>query len=287
MITLPNKKYSTDVLNEKQLFFLASHLPEPDAQTGRPAYSNQVLLPGILRILRSGSRWRDLDQFEMPSHVSHWRRLRYWQRRLGINNVWEMLLKILIKKESHKSEQISPVSLDGSLVPSHSFKDTASYSGKHKRVGTKVSLLVSKDGLPLSCLFASGATHDMPLAQPTVERIINIGLGQHITELLADRGYASSSFAEFLSQHLITPTIAKKRPTIVWRQKVALLAHGKTERMSEPVQSPHLKQRYVVERTNAWSKSFRRLKFRFDYSLLSFSAFQTLAYVVILVRRLI
>jgi transposase len=69
-IPLP-KIYPTDVLSEKQLEFIASHLPEPHAATGCPAYSNRELLPGILKVLRSGCRWRDLDSPDCPHATTH------------------------------------------------------------------------------------------------------------------------------------------------------------------------------------------------------------------------
>jgi transposase len=69
---------STDVLTPRQLAFIAERLPEPpSAPRGRRPYSNQELLPGILRVLRSGCRWRDLDRPGSPSGVTHWRRLRF------------------------------------------------------------------------------------------------------------------------------------------------------------------------------------------------------------------
>jgi hypothetical protein len=43
----------------------------------------------------------------------------------------------------------------------------------------------------------------------------------------------------------------------------------------------------VVERINAWLESFRRIRFRYDYTIVSFRAFVLLAYLVIGVRRLI
>jgi hypothetical protein len=47
------------------------------------------------------------------------------------------------------------------------------------------------------------------------------------------------------------------------------------------------KKWFVVERTNAWVKSFKRLRFRFDYTASSFEAFLYLAIIVICVRRLL
>ena len=77
VITLPNS-YNTDVLSETQLDFLAKELPCPKAKTGRPAFLNRELLPGILKVLRSGMRWRDLDDTRFASNVTHWRRFRFW-----------------------------------------------------------------------------------------------------------------------------------------------------------------------------------------------------------------
>jgi hypothetical protein len=53
---LPNSHF-TDVLNQKQLKWLADRLPEPSSHT-KPAYPNIVLLPGILKLLRGGCRRR-------------------------------------------------------------------------------------------------------------------------------------------------------------------------------------------------------------------------------------
>ncbi len=47
------------------------------------------------------------------------------------------------------------------------------------------------------------------------------------------------------------------------------------------------KMRFKVERTNAWIKSFRRLRFRFDYTLASFQALTYLGLIVICLRKLI
>lgn len=94
MITLPNIN-STDVLNYSQIEYLASKLPKPVANTGRPGYTNKELWPGILIVLRWGCRWRDLDRKGFPTGVTHWRRLRFWGKCLGIKNTWEIILNKL------------------------------------------------------------------------------------------------------------------------------------------------------------------------------------------------
>lgn len=265
MITLPNS-YKTDVLNEEQLEFLAKILPQPKSNTGRPSYSNSELLPGILRVLRSGMRWRDLDDPRFASGVTHWRRLRLWSKNLGLKNTLNLILKQLNNK---KIINLNFASIDGSLVPSFEFQDTTGFSGKHHQTGTKLSNLVDFLGTPLNTIFAPGNYHDLPLALPT---IANNPVGKPNT-ILADKGYDSDKFKLKLKHLGINPNIPQK--------------NIKNRKPDKNYNTPLGKLRFKIERTNAWIKSFRRIHFRFDYSLISFSAFVYLALIVICIRKLI
>src|ERR671917_142499 len=149
--------YPTDVLTNTQIAFLATHLPEPKAETGRPAYTNSQLLPGILWVLRSGCRWRDLDLPGYPSGVTHWRRLRYWKRTSHIKRLWKRLLDVLVMG---KRLDPSVFIIDGTLIPSHEFKERTGYSGKHRLVGVKLSVVVDQRGTPLAVSLAPGNVHD-------------------------------------------------------------------------------------------------------------------------------
>lgn len=276
MITLP-RTYTTDVLEEKQLEFVAKKLPEPCAQTGRPAYTNLELLPGILKVLRSGCRWRDLDQYDYPSGITHWRRLQFWQKCKGFVRLWHYLLRLLLKDAKLVLETAA---IDGTLMPSFAFRDTTSYSGKHQRTGTKVSLVVDDNGLPLAFDKACGSTHDITLAAKTVEAIPQ-EIRTQIKAMLGDKGYDSSTFRNFLTEKGILSDIPQRELPIVHRQRI--IVENLKMRRNHKVNV----KRFVVERTNAWTKSFRRLRFRFDYTMLSFLAFLNLAFVVICVRKLL
>src|SRR5262249_963361 len=84
---------------EKQLEFIASHLPEPLAANGCPAYSNRELLPGILKLQHSECRCRDLYSPYCTHETTHWRRLQFWKRKRHFRNLWELLLKLLHKQK--------------------------------------------------------------------------------------------------------------------------------------------------------------------------------------------
>lgn len=276
MISL-SRTYFTDVLNESQLEFIAHNLPFPNSNTGRPAYSNLELLPGILKVLRSGSRWRDLDFKDYPSGITHWRRLRFWQKTKGFDSLWKFLLELLF---SDGKLVLRTTCIDGTLVPSFAFKDTTSYSGKHHKTGTKVSLVVEEEGLPLSAIETVGSAHDAPLAIPTIQNIPP-SLMQEIEKMLADKGYDDTKIRIYLDDLGISSDIPQREVPMSWEEKIRLREKIKLKNQKSN------NKRYVVERTNAWTKSFRRLRFRFDYSMLSFTAFLNLAFCVMCVRKLI
>src|SRR5215208_5905499 len=241
---------STDVLTPRQLSFLAERLPEPpQAPTGRPHYTNHELLPGILRVLRSGCRWRDLDRPGAPSGVTHWRRLRFWHRRTGYRKVWRRLLNFLVQG---KRLDRSLISLDGTLIPGLEFPEQTGYSGEHRLVGTKLSLLVDRAGTPLAVSVAPGNYHDGALGFLTVANIFKpLPILRDILPdaaktaeptLLADKGYDSLRFRQFVQDHGYRPLIPT-RSCIPAEQ-----ATGELYAEDAALQ----RKRYVVERTLGW-----------------------------------
>ena len=242
------------------------------------------LLPGILRVLRSGCRWRDLDRPGHPSGVTHWRRLRYWHRRRGYRRVWHTLLNFLVQG---KRLDRSLISLDGTLIPSNEFTEQTGYSGKHRRVGTKLSLLVDRAGIPLAVSVAPGNYHHGPLGLltlantfkplPILRDILPDLVKTSEPTLLAEKGYDSLRFRRFVQERGFRPLIPTRRCIPAER------AIGELYDEDVVLQ----RKRYVVERTIGWLKGFRRLRFRVDRTAASFHAFVYLAVLVICVRRLL
>jgi transposase len=172
VIGIFTRPYTTDVLTDAQIMFIAQQLPSPRATTGRPAYSNQELLPGILRVLRSGCRWRDLNLPGYPNGSTHWRRLRLWRSGLHFRWLWKRILKLLDEANPQEKElRLKRLSIDGTLLQSFEFKEKTGYSGKHRRVGVKASLIVDATGLPLSFVLAKGNAADIALAEDTLSHI--------------------------------------------------------------------------------------------------------------------
>ena len=81
------------LLTDAQWARIALHLPKPKAKPkgGRPRADDRACLEGILWILRTGARWRDLPE-QYPGPVTGWRRLVEWDRQ----DVWLMLWRAFL-----------------------------------------------------------------------------------------------------------------------------------------------------------------------------------------------
>lgn len=165
--------------------------------------------------------------------------------------------------------------IDGTLVQSFHFKQTTGYSGKHHQTGTKVLAAVDREGLPLSLALAPGQRHDLPLAIPTLKRL-RVGNRTRPEIVLADKGFDSACLRTALRKRGIKTNI----PLRQYRRR--------RKRGRPPKYDADLgKHRFVVERHNGWLKSFRRIRFRYDYTVASFRALLILSSIVICVRRLV
>jgi len=174
------------------------------------------------------------------------------------------------------SLSLTKVSLDGSLVQSFAFKEKTGYSGKHHKTGVKISTITDGGGIPLALVTAKGNIVDITLAEKTVTNIHLSRYSLRASEFLADKGYDSFPFRVFLTEQDFMPHIPKRKTTKVTDTNSWYYLYTKVKG----------KWRFVIERTNAWIKSFRRLRMRYDYKANSFEAFLYLAIIVICVRKL-
>ena len=87
---------SLERLTDEQWKKLAPLLPElkPGKQGGHPWANNRAVFEGILWILRSGARWKDLPS-EYPSPATCWRRLNKWSEEGVWEDVWREYLRQL------------------------------------------------------------------------------------------------------------------------------------------------------------------------------------------------
>ena len=83
-------------INDDQWKLLEPLLPKQkrNPKGGRPAINNREVLEGILWVLRTGARWKDLPE-RYPSASTCWRRLRLWEEQGAWLDVWRKFLSML------------------------------------------------------------------------------------------------------------------------------------------------------------------------------------------------
>ena len=83
-------------LNDEQWLLIANLFPTkpPSPKGGRPAADTRACVEGILWVLRTGARWKDLPKC-FPSPASCWRRFKEWTEAGVWTKVWARLLRKL------------------------------------------------------------------------------------------------------------------------------------------------------------------------------------------------
>ena len=80
-------------LSDAQWLLIAEFFPDPPRSPlgGRPPVPSRLCLEGILWVLTSGARWKDLPE-RYPSPCTCWRRHRDWSRNGAFQAAWDRLL---------------------------------------------------------------------------------------------------------------------------------------------------------------------------------------------------
>jgi len=74
-------------------------IPKPDPRGGRPRVESRQCLEGILWVLRSGARWKDLPR-SFPSYATCWRRFAQW----SLDGVWDRAWSRLLSQLDQQSD---------------------------------------------------------------------------------------------------------------------------------------------------------------------------------------
>lgn len=100
-------------LTDEQWRLIADLFPHDprNGERGRPVIEPRACVEGIIWVLRSGARWKDLpDRF--PSYPTCWRRFRHWTA----NGVWAKAWSRLLRKLDRQSRiDLSETIADGTF----------------------------------------------------------------------------------------------------------------------------------------------------------------------------
>lgn len=233
---------------------------------GRPPVPNAVVVPVIWYVLSTGVRWQDvLPSMGCSGRTAH-RRLQHWQE-IGIWEALHMRLLELLNREGKLDLDIGVV--DSTLVPAPGGgAATGPNPTDRGKTGSKHTLLVDGNGVPLALLTTGANASDQQQLEPIINEFPRVKgkpgrPKEHPNVAFADRGYDSEANRLLLRWLGIEPFIAKRNTE-----------HGSGLGCF----------RWVVERTNAWLKGLKRLRIRWDRLQVIQDAWNALAMSVICFR---
>lgn len=119
-------RQSERMLTERQWRQIAPLLPKlrGGPKGGRPWKEDRATLEGILWVLKTGARWRDLPP-SYPSPATCWRRLVLYEQRGVWDGIWRKLLRRLDRRRRLK---VTECFVDATFA---SAKGGATRSGRH------------------------------------------------------------------------------------------------------------------------------------------------------------
>lgn len=262
-------EHTTFFLSQSQYDWLAAKLPEPVSKT-KHTVSNNELLNGILFVLKTGCRWQDIPSSVcVHGYSSCWRRLNFWRKRGQLKLTWQYVLLVL---DREGKLDLTLGSIDGTLVQAPKYQRVG-YDSQHKRYGTNISLLTERNGVPLADMTTKGNRNDIVSAEATMSKM-RVGAKRRVLELNADKGYDSRAFRSQMSKKGTVTNIPERKSK-----------HRRKRGRKPHMDRAHFKFRAFVERTNAWLKYFRKLRYRWDRKRAMFQAHVDLACLLICLRK--
>ena len=102
-------------LTDEQWALISDLFPQvqPCPRGGRPRADSRRCLEGILWILKSGSRWKDLPR-GFPAYSTCWRRFQAW----SLAGLWETIWRRLVGKLEREGSVDHELSIaDGTFCP--------------------------------------------------------------------------------------------------------------------------------------------------------------------------
>jgi transposase len=235
-------------------------------QGGRPLIEHQIVMKVIWFVLVTGCRWEDVPtEMGCSGRTAH-RRLQEWE----LMGIWDRIHGHLLKCLRRAGElEHETVVIDSVILRAFGGGEKTGPSPVDRRKsGTKHTLLVDAQGVPLGIQTSSANTSDHRQILSTVLlKFPHVGGSpgrpkQRPDDVYADAGYDSDWTRSILKWIGIEPHI-RKRGT----------------------DDDHLgKIRWVVERTISWLKGLRRMRVRYDRLISIQHAWNTLAIAIICYR---
>ena len=235
------------------------------------------VINAILYKLKRGCQWKYLPVKELFSskvlkYGAVFHHYNKWSKKCEWKSLWLQLLG------RHRSElDMSSVDLDGSHTPAIRGGEEVGYQGRKKRKTTNALYLTDRKGQPIAMSSPkSGEHHDTYDIVTVMRKIMTDMEKAHIRIdglfLNADAGFDCASLRSVLKAYGIVANICINKKNGTASNDIIL-------------DEVLYKERYSIERTNAWMDSYRTILNRFDTTLRNWESWNYIAFSVMLLRK--
>lgn len=252
----------TKLVSEKVWKKLLKILPTPrQKKEGRRKCKKDPLLKGILQVLVNGTAWCKIAWCGC-SYSSCFRYFKEVQRRGKLKLIYDVL--------AFEKTNIVEGSLDTTTATSFRFKRMTGWSAKHKKIGTKISLFGDREGLPADVEFGKGNVHDGDFVDDHLKNTA----GRRKKILNLDKIYVNLELRRKM----------RNKGTKI-NMQMRLIDYKRKRGPKFKFEASKYEVRFLIERLNAWLKSFWRIRVRRDRNPAMYKAFVYLGLIIVLIRN--
>lgn len=223
----------------------------PVSKRGRPRASLKKIFFAIAYVLKTGIPWKLLPKdYQISASTAHHYHM-IWSEKGAYAELWNHQLTFL-EEEKVLTKKIQMI--DCSLSKSrYGGEKTGRNPTDRGKKGTKRSILITQEGIPIAIAAAEANIHDSKLFHQTIEAN-QIKTSQKV-KILADKAYIG----------------------IIPRQKNYKICTPLRKNMKAKYLSRDYRKRWAVERTLSWQNNFSRIASRRERSFRSYMGMLTLS----------
>lgn len=235
------------------------------------------IVKAIIYRLKSGCQWREIPiRCFFDKLLISWKSIYYHFRKWTKDGSWKQMWTILLASNKERLD-MSSVQLDGSHTPAKRGGEAVGYQGRKKSKTTNALFLTDKNGLPLAMSKpVSGNHNDLFEIKKSFSKMLAdlaaSGINSNGLFMNADAGFDSENFREICFANEIIDNIDFNK-------------RNSKNTDNQPLLDDELyKERFSVERTNAWLDAFKALLVRYETKVETWLSLHYLAFALILCR---
>jgi transposase len=236
------------------------------------------IVKAIIHRAKTGTQWRELPVGYFCSRILiSWQSIFYhfnkWSKDGSWKRLWTKLLSL-----NRSSLDMSSVQFDGSHTPAKRGGEDVDYQGRKKCETTNMLFLSDRQGIPLTASDpVAGNHHDLYEIKKALSKMVAdlelAGISTNGLFLNADAGFDCATFRELCDLFGIFANVdINKR-------------NAKDPDYDHLLDEELYKERFAIERTNAWLDAFKAILTRFETTSRNWLSLHYIAFSMILLRK--